>query len=143
MIDPNPSRATPLGGRTYPAGAAGTQLVNGLVLSGDDAPAFARAGYTTMPMHVQCSARIAAGEDTAPDETMVSIAIERHGADLADIARWTHAEDLSPAVGIYDGTTNRAVFGYLRTSRIESAHAALTRELPGFECFAVMTPRHA
>lgn len=135
------SASTPLGGRSYPPNAAGTQLANGLVLSGDDAPAFEHAGYDVMPMHVQCSRLIAAGEQSAP-ETSCIVAVERHGASLEDLERWMGAMGgLVPATGIYQGSTSRSAVGWVYGPAVPAAHAALTRELPGFECFAVMTPR--
>lgn len=136
------SASTPLGGRSYPPDAAGTQLANGLVLSGDDAPAFERAGYDVMPMHVQCSARISRGEDTPRvGWGYVTIAIERHGRSLETLEQLTGAETLRPATGIYKGATSRVAVGWLHAGLVESTHAALVEHLPGFECFAVMTPR--
>lgn len=134
------SASTPMGGRSYPPNAAGTQLANGLVLSGDDADAFRRAGYDVLPVYVRCSARIAAGEQDPPEGSCI-IAVERHGASLEDLERWMGAMGgLVPATGIYEGSTARSAAGWIYGPAVASAHRALERELPGFECFAVMTP---
>lgn len=140
----NANRASaPQGGRAYPAGAAGTQLVSGLVLSGDDAPAFERAGYSVLRCNVQCSAEVAAGRQTVDPDAEYIIAIERHGLALHAIERLTRAADVVPATGIYAGATNRAAVGFLRGADIRAAHDTLKREHGLFKCFAILTPLDA
>lgn len=137
-------RSAPLGGRTYPEGAAGTQLANGLVLSGDDAPAFERAGYRVLPCHVQCSQELYEGSAAFPLDDYAMFAVERHSASLDDIARWTGAiGSVQVATGIYRGKTSRSVFGWMAVASIRGAHATLERYHDGFECFAVLTPHKA
>lgn len=140
MSDPNPGRTVPLGGRTFPPDAAGTMLANGLVVSGDDADKWRRAGYPVMQMCVQCSARIARGEDSVqPGIGTVQVAVERHGASLESIERMMGSDGLRHATGVYKGATSAVAFGWLHAADIVAAHEALTAGLPGFECFAVFT----
>lgn len=141
MLDSNPGRSVPLGGRTFPAGAAGTQLPSGLILSGDDAPLFERAGYSVVHVHVQCSARIANGEQRVAHDAQYVIAVDCNGEAPGRVAGLSWLQDWRPATGIFDGSTQRAVAGYLRGADIIDAHMRLLRELPGFGCFAVLQVR--
>lgn len=139
-FDSNPGRSVPLGGREYPADAAGTQLACGTVVSGDDADKFRRAGFDTIQLFVQCSAKLACGEDAVqPGTATVLVAIERHGYSCAEIESWIGSDTLRPATGIYNGTCEPVAFGRLDAADIPSAHATLVEHLPGFQCFAVLS----
>ncbi len=144
LQDPNPGRSTPLGGRSYPAGAAGTITPAGVVLSGDDAPAWRRAGYSVQPMTVWCSAKLTRGDALPPDSSVIA-AIDCNGRPRAEVAELLHglaiAGEYLPATGVYDGAETQCILVLLLTEDICTAHARLVEHLPGFECFAAFTPR--
>lgn len=128
----------------YPDGAAGTRLQSGLILSGDDAPAFERAGFPTLRVEVLCSARIAAGEQPLPRSPILA-AIDCNGA-TAHALSWVldgagaTVRAVALAHGIYAGERTRSVVTWLDPDEIIGAHEALTDWLPGFGCFAVLRP---
>ncbi len=144
LPDPNPGRSIPLGGRSYPAGAAGTITPSGVVLSGDDAPAWRRAGYTVQPMTVWCSAKLAHG-DALPSDPAVIAAIDCNGRPRAEVAALLHglaiAGEYLPAAGVYDGAEAQCILVMLLTEDIIHAHDRLLVLLKGFGCFAAFTPR--
>ncbi len=144
LADPNPGRSVPLGRRSYPAGAAGTITPTGVVLSGDDAPAWRRAGHTVQPMTVWCSAKLTRG-DTLPSEAAVIAAVDCNGRPRAEVAAILHglavAGEYLPATGVYGGAEAQCILVLLLTKDITTAHARLVEHLPGFGCFAAFTPR--
>ena len=117
-------------------GAAGT-LLGGIMLSGDDAPQWLAAGVPCERVCVQCSARIVAGEYPAPTG-MVRVAIDRNGASCARVARIIGAA-VEPATGVYDGALSGACVATVDASAIPAMHAALSAQLDGFGCFAVLS----
>lgn len=126
--------------RELPAGAAGTRLPSGLILSGDDAPAFSRAGFNVWPCYVQCSAKVYAGTDDIRHDAQYVVAIELNGESVGRIVGLTYLRNARAAEGIYAGAISPAVVGYLYGRDIVDAHLTLRATVPGFGCFAILTP---
>lgn len=127
---------------TYPAGAAGTLLANGTILSGDDAPAFTAAGFTVRPCCVRCSERIADGRDAMPEDYQLC-AIDQNGLASWEIGELVgkalgREESYWQATGIYDGQELPTTLVQLAPSELVTVHDYLLENLPGFGCFAVL-----
>ena len=115
----------------------GTQLQNGLVLAQDDAELFERAGYDVEYVRVYCSARL----DIAPPPSgLHRIAVDANGEyDHAHtIIEANGGLGIEPAIGHYQGKTNVSVVAEIHASNLERLHLALSRNLQGFVCFAVL-----
>lgn len=125
---------------------AGTRLNTGVIISGDDAPAWLERGETVKRVHILCSAQIAAGAQVVEhtgDRYRVAVCLNgRTSNDVAHILRrkLRHGFDIEQATGLYEGEVLPTVVVSIVGDDILRAHEALLADLSGFECFAVFAP---